>query len=56
MKKWKTEKIQTTQTLTEQKYLKKKKMGRKTTVWIFQATNKQNLSRKNFVMAKKGKT
>ena len=30
-------------------------MGRKTTVWIFQATNKRNLTRKNFDMAKKGK-
>ena len=27
---------------------------RKTTVWIFQATNKRNLSREDLVMAKKG--
>ena len=30
-------------------------MGRKTIVWIFQATNKQNLTREDLDMAKKGK-
>ena len=30
-------------------------MGRKTTVWIFQATNKQNLTQKDLDMAKKEK-
>ena len=30
-------------------------MGRKTTIWTFQATNKQNLTRKNLDMTKKGK-
>ena len=31
------------------------KIGRKTTVWTFQATNKRNLNRENLDMAKKGK-
>ena len=31
-------------------------MGRKTTVWIFQATNKQNLTQENLDMAKKEKS
>ena len=30
-------------------------MGRTTTVWIFQATNKWNLTREDMSMAKKGK-
>ena len=30
-------------------------MGRKTTLGIFQATNKQNLTQENLDMAKKGK-
>ena len=30
-------------------------MGRKTIVWIFQATNEQNLTRIDLYMAKKGK-
>ena len=33
----------------------KAKMGRKTTVWIFQAENKQNFTRENLDMAKKWK-
>ena len=33
----------------------KLEMGRKTTVWIFQATNKQNFTRENVNMIKKGK-
>ena len=32
------------------------KMGRKTTVWIFQAINKRNLTREGFDMTQKGKT
>ena len=32
-----------------------KKMGRKTTVWKFHATNKRNIIRENMDMAKKGK-
>ena len=31
-------------------------MGRKTTVWIFQATNKRNFTREDLDMAKKGKS
>ena len=31
-------------------------MGRKTTVWIFQATNKRILTRQDLDMAKKGKS
>ena len=31
------------------------KMERKTTIWIFQATNKQNLTREDLDIAKKGK-
>ena len=31
------------------------KIGRKTTAWIFQATNKRNLTRENLDMAKKRK-
>ena len=31
------------------------KNGKKTTAWAFQATNKQNLTRENVDMAKKGK-
>ena len=31
------------------------KMGRKTNVWIFQTTNKRNLTREDLDMAKKGK-
>ena len=31
-------------------------MERKTTLWIFQATNKRNLTRKSVDIAKKGKT
>ena len=34
----------------------KTKMRRKTTVWIFQATKKRNLTRYNLDMTKKGKT
>ena len=30
-------------------------MGRKTTVWIFQVTNWQNLTREDLDMAEKGK-
>ena len=30
-------------------------MGRKTTAWTFQATNKRNLTRENLDMAMKGK-
>ena len=30
-------------------------MRRKTTVWIFQATNKRNLTREDLQMTKKGK-
>ena len=30
-------------------------MGRKTTLWIFQATNKRSLTRENLDVAKKGK-
>ena len=30
-------------------------MGRKTTVWTFQATNKRNFTRENLDMTKKGK-
>ena len=30
-------------------------MGRKITLWIFQATNKRNIPRKNMDMAMKGK-
>ena len=30
-------------------------MGRKTTIWILQATNKRNLTREDLDMAKKGK-
>ena len=30
-------------------------MGRKTTIWTFQATSKQNLTRENLDIAKKGK-
>ena len=30
-------------------------MGKKTTVWIFQATNKRNLTQKDLDMAKEGK-
>ena len=33
----------------------KAKMGRKAIVWIFQATNKRNLSRKDLDVVKKGK-
>ena len=33
----------------------RKKIGRKTTVWTFQATNKRNLRRENVDMTKKGK-
>ena len=32
------------------------KIGRKTTVWTFQATNKHNLQKENLDMAKNGKT
>ena len=31
-------------------------MGRKTTLWTSQTTNKQNLTQENLGMAKKGKT
>ena len=34
----------------------KAKMGRKTTAWTFQATNKRNLKRENLDMTKKGKS
>ena len=44
----------------EQNKKKKKKqeikMGGKTTVWIFQTTDKRNLIRENMEMAKKGKS
>ena len=30
-------------------------MGRKTTIWIFQATNKRNLTQEDFDMVKKRK-
>ena len=34
---------------------KKTKTRRKTTVWIFQVTNKRNITQENLDMAKKGK-
>ena len=48
------ENIQTTQASTEENNLKTK-MGRKTTVWTFQATNKRNLTWENLDIAKKEK-
>ena len=41
-----------TQSSTEQKYTESKKREKKTTVWTFQATNKQNLTQENVDIAK----
>ena len=40
----------------QQKNNKEAEMKRKTTAWIFQTTNKGNLTRENLVMASKGKS
>ena len=40
----------------QKKNNQKTKIGRKTTVWIFQATDKRNITQENLDMAKKRET
>ena len=50
----KTSKTRTTQRSTKQQYLGNRN-GKKAIVWIFQVTNKRNLTREDLDVAKKGK-